>query len=131
MSQLQVAEVETEEARRFGVPNHEFALAGIQQIGIAYLTPVIFTDVAGGGTGEFQAPTVLTQYTLDFPGLPAGANLVAAWYTFFDALEQVPLGFATCDVFPANNRQVILQVRGIAGTNKRCRLRIYGLYAAV
>lgn len=106
-------------------------LAGTNKIGVAYAAPIISTDENGDGN-EYFAPDEGAGYILEVNGLPAGATIVAVWYTLLQgvgfSLEQQLDGFNLIDVSKHGARQVNLSVIGIPGTSRRLRIRIHALY---
>jgi hypothetical protein len=100
-------------------------------IGCATIAPVIFTD-QNGGPGEYPAPANGATYLVN-AGVPAGATIIAAWYTILqagDTIQNHLAGFNLIDVAPAPSGQVSLNVVGIANTSRRLRIKIYSLYTS-
>lgn len=85
--------------------------------------PVVYTNNAGGGDDELQAP----QNGENFKDFPAGGSVIAAWYAPYDNLPDL-CGIHRIAVDPAGNN-VRLRAAGSPG-NRDARVRIR-LYAAV
>lgn len=83
-------------------------------------TPVVYTNNAGGGADEIQAPTN-AQATMQ---LHAGAQVQQAWYSPLDNIGDLP-AIHMIDCSP-NGNHVALNVGGIPGQrDARVRLKVY------
>jgi hypothetical protein len=106
-----------------------FDLPAKERIGIAKLTPVIFSGTAGKG-GEYHAPAdpnKPAEYILDTK-IPADTKIVGAWYT---PLHNIPAinAFGLIDVERHNDTQIKLLVAAFPNINARLRIAIHVLYA--
>lgn len=99
------------------------------RIGLAKLTPVIYTGEAGSG-GEYHAandPDNPAIHLLDVK-LPKKAKIIAAWYTPLHNILGV-IGFAFIDVEKYDDRHIELKIAAYKGVQTRARIAIHVLYA--
>jgi len=89
-------------------------------IKVLEVNPVVYTNNAGGGSDELQAP----EQGENFKDFPAGGNVLAAWYVPYDNLGD--FGAIHRIAVEPQGQGVRLRAAGSPGNrDARVRIRIY------